>query len=194
MAHAAVTDADDVRTVGGTEPANDKASLPDAVKAAANGEKLGDEEQDEALAWMLSDEGDATQNYRHLQINVGTKATPKWVPWVIQNVERETLRQIERAASGNRQQRRQGADADRADANVRVVAAATISPDLDHVADVKGIQRAPDPLYHRMQALKWRFRNKPGLIDQIAGEVMDVSGYDDEDVQASGAEEAAAGN
>ena len=31
--------------------------------------------------------------------------------------------------------------------------------------------------------LKHRFRRKPGLIDQLAGRIMDLSGYDEEDVR-----------
>lgn len=168
--------------------------LPEAVEAVSTG-RADAEQADEALAWLLSDEGgDGSFITKVLELNIAGGSAERWIKWTIRSVDRDVLRSIQRAAAGNRSQRRQGnTDPDAGEANLRIVANATIAPDLDAVVARKGIGEAPDPMYARITVLRHRFRDKPGLIDQIAGEVLDLSGYDDEDVRES-QEVKAAGN
>lgn len=169
-------------------------ATPPEVKKAAQTSNLTQDEQDTALAWLLSDESDAATVTKNLRLNVGSSKNPQWIPWTIRSTDREVLRSLQRSTGGSRAARRAGtAEIDPGEANLKIVAHATVNPDLAAAAKAKGIQDAPDPLYAPMQVLRWRFRDKPGLIDQIAGFVMEASGYDDEDVQES-EEVVAAGN
>jgi hypothetical protein len=163
-------------------------------KAGQAGAKvLSPEEQLDALDWLLSDETEEEQQAprRLLKLNVGTDEQPKIIDWVITTLDAETFNQIRaqaRLESGNRQVRRQrGRGRDEIDFDVtvynqRVVAAATVEPDLDEAVKAKFSQPAADPLFYKVELLKARFRNKPILLDQVAGEVMLFSGADEDDV------------
>jgi hypothetical protein len=105
------------------------------------------------------------------------------------DIEEDTLAQINRmgAANVNRQQRRQRSKAvDTTMTNARVVAAGTVYPDLTQLCRDKGIA---DPA----MLVRMKFRRKPGLLIQLAGEVLTLSGFDDDDVRES-QEVVAAGN
>lgn len=153
--------------------------LDAAARAGKGREKLTDGEKADALEWFLSDtpqdDEDASDT---IELNVGTRRRPKWIEWEIQSVDRDLLRKIRRDSSQqSRRQRVMGQtdiDADRA--NLRIVVEGTIKPDLRAAAQQLGLVDPAD-------AVKRRFARKPGLIDQIAGEIMSISGFDDEDVR-----------
>jgi hypothetical protein len=66
--------------------------------------------------------------------------------------------------------------------NLRMVAAATVEPDLRRRRERKGVEAA-DPLYGPVRTAQAQFGGKPGIVDQIAGKVMLLSGYDEDDVR-----------
>jgi hypothetical protein len=167
------------------EASTPTSTSPEAlVKQAAAQKRLDAEEQSIALDWFLSDEPDGSESQtRTIEINVGSPTQEKWIPWEIRAVDLDTLRRIRRQAMGNRAQRRTGGEIDEVAANLRIVVEGTVTPDLLQAAKTLGIADASE-------ALRQRFSRKPGLLGQIAGEIMSLSGYDDEDVR----EAAAAGN
>lgn len=149
-----------------------------AARVADGREKLTADEQVDATEWFLSDTDDTDDTYS-FQINVGTPTKKKWVEWTIQPVDQDELRRIRRnSQQGNRRARRAGGtgELDGDKANVEIVVRGTISPDLREAAKARGIVDPAD-------AVRFRFKRKPGLIDQIAGEIMALSGYDDDDVR-----------
>jgi hypothetical protein len=89
----------------------------------------------------------------------------------------------------NRQARRAGQEPeiDASMLNLRMVALATIEPDLQHAAKVKGVAAA-DPLHGPVMLLRSKFARRPGLVDQIAGKIMLFSGYDEADVRRASPE------
>jgi len=159
-----------------SEPSEDLKGA-DLIGAAATGKKLSPKETEDALEWFLSNEDqDFTQE---LSLNVGSPAKPKWINWEIKTVDLDTLRRIRRQSqAGSRAQRRgaQAGEIDEVEANLRIVLEGTASPDLHDIAKQMG---DIDPA----ETLKRRFSHKPGLIGQISGEIMSISGYDDEDVR-----------
>jgi len=166
-----------------------KVTPDEAVTRAAelDGKKgdaqLPGEVEDAALAWFLDDE--EPEFTRTLEINVGTDDEPKWIPWTIRALDADEIRKLNRQ-SENRSARRGGPQGERDPdlASRRIVAAATVKPDLVEIARQKGVQLAHgDDLWAPMQVLQWRFRAKPGLIVQLANDVFGLSGYDDEDIR-----------
>jgi len=151
---------------------------PPAIKKAAADEKLSDEEHADALDWFLGDDDEDTEEFpvKKLQINVSVTDRPKWIEWHIRPLNADEMRQIERLSVGNRADRRSGVQGDATKQNLLIVVEATVFPDLREAALGKGIQ---DATY----VLKHRFRAKPGLLTQIAGEVMLFSGFDSDDVR-----------
>jgi hypothetical protein len=186
---ASTQDREDVRRVGDGISSRKPDDLPESVEKLATQAprtraQVDDETASDALEWLLSDAGDDEESIstRSIEINVGTPQMPNWISWTIRNVDRVLLRQLQDQRSGSRAQRRGGqmvGDMDPERTALRIVSHGTVEPDLDKAADVKKVQRTPDPHYHRMQILAHRFRNKPGLIDQLAGEIFDLSGYDE---------------
>lgn len=157
-------------------------STAEVLAAAANAAK-GKKEQFEgdelvdATDWFLSDT-DETDLTHTFQINVGSIKQKRWIDWTVKPVDMDRLRKIRRQAQqGNRMQRRAGnSEFDEVTANVQIVLDGTISPDLRQAAQQIGVA---DPGI----AVRSRFAHKPGLLAQIAGEIMSISGYDDEDVR-----------
>jgi hypothetical protein len=151
------------------------------VAAASQGGKLSNEEQSSALQWFLSDEPDAGEvATRELELNVGSSDEPRWIAWVIRPIDESVIRAARREANGPRAQRRTGGEGDEARGQARIVVAGTVTPDL--VAAAKQ-QNIPDPAV----AVRRRFSHKPGLLTQISGEIMSLSGFDDEDVREASA-------
>ena len=169
-------------TVAKAEP------YPPTVKKAAENEPLTEEEQADALDWFLGDEEEDSDELpvKKLQINVSTTARQKWVEWHIRPLNADEMRQIDRMSAGNRADRRSGTQADATKQNLLIVVEATVYPNLREIALGKQIQ---DATY----VLKHRFRDKPGLVTQIAAEVMLFSGFDSDDVREA-VEVRAAGN
>jgi hypothetical protein len=157
----------------------------EAVRLASEGRPLEPDAVDEATAWFLSDEEE--EETEVVQLNIGSTEEPRWINWTIRSVDAEVLRRIQRAGQSRAQRRRGGgmlaADVDMQDANARIVVEGTVKPNLAEIAHKKGVQESADPTSASMMVLKHRFRRKPGLIDQLAGRIMDLSGYDEEDVR-----------
>lgn len=183
-------------------PKQDQAKAPsqrDAVKDVQDAH-LGDQEneptrgEDSELAqlakdsphtiesatdWFLDPEED--DETRYFEINVGL-AKPKWVRWGVTAIQRERIKEIRKMTDGNRASRRSGgAEPDDMAQNLRIAVEGTVEPDLSR----EDVRRAPNgqPFPSKEDALQYRFRKKPGLIDQIAAEVLAASGYDDEDIR-----------
>ena len=147
--------------------------------AVANGTAEDDGDEWAAVTeWLLADESEVLTLKLKLRVG-GTDADPKIIPWIIRAVGIDVIRSAEREAAGNRQQRRNGEGYDELKANLRVVVEGTVQPDLKAAARAKGLAD-PTMLVQR------RFAFKPGLIAQIAGEIMSVSGFDADDVRAAG--------
>lgn len=152
---------------------------PELIKAAAADEKLSDAEIISATEWFLTD--DSEESFTHtIQINVGPPDKEMWIEWTIEAVDLDTLKRIRKAAQGGtKAEKRRNAAAgelDEVEANIRIVVEGTVAPDLRAIANEA---RLVDPA----DVLRRKFRRKPGLLGQISGEIMSISGYDDEDVR-----------
>jgi hypothetical protein len=164
----AAAGADGVRNSVQPSPAS---ALPDSIDKLSAGRKVTDEERLDALDWFLSDEDEDAEITHTLEINVGSATKDRWVEWVIQPIDSDELRRIQQLGQ-NRSQRRRGAtpaDPDMAETNRRIVIAGTVHPDLRDAAQRKGVA---DPSV----ALNHRFRHRPGVVAQIAGEILALSG------------------
>lgn len=155
----------------------------EAVKAvgdASDGERVDSATRSKATEWFMSpiEEAVATHDF---EINVGGQSKrnpPNYVPITVQVLGRERIREIRREAS---MPNRSGEDeVNEIEANLKIAVEGLLDPDLSkpEVRRVGG-QDFLDPA----DALSARFAFKPGLIDQIAGEVVKISGYDDKDVR-----------
>ena len=145
-------------------------------------EDISEEEQGDATAWMLSsfdgDEGPAVQ---HLIINVGSREEPKKIPWTVQSLQRDAIAKIREAVEG-KESRRRGAslgimgDPEAAfRGNLRIVLAGTLEPDIKQLAAAKN---TPPEWF-----LRGAFAQKGGLIDYLAGEILSLSGFDEDAVE-----------
>jgi hypothetical protein len=165
------------------EEVAEKRPVHEVVAAAADAERTGKKsdlsnvEQADALAWFLSDT-DSTPMEHTFQINVGSLKNKKWVDWTVKPVDMDRLRRIRKQSqSSDRRARFTGnQDYDEVNANVAIVVEGTVSPDLRAASKQIG---TVDPAI----AVRSRFQHKPGLLAQIAGEIMAISGYDDDDVR-----------
>jgi hypothetical protein len=154
----------------------------DVAAKIARGRKetLSTEEQADALDWFLADSDDEDDTHS-FQINVGTMKHKKWVTWTVRPVDPDKLRRIRRASAGNRMTRRAGNNEfDEVAANIAIVVEGTVYPDIRAAAKEKGMV-APE------EWVRIRFRRRPGLLTQIAAEVMSCSGYDEDDIREADA-------
>jgi hypothetical protein len=161
-----------------------KATGAEAVKKAAQrGSNLSDEEADAATEWLLSeDPAVAPEATRKLTINVGTADEPNEIPWVIRAIDGVVLREIQRSTNNPRAIRRGGGEPDQMEVHARTVVAGTVLPDLA-AASRKAAEGRNQTAKATHVFLAQRFEHKPGLIPQIAAEIMQLSGFDDTDVR-----------
>jgi hypothetical protein len=157
----------------------------DSRDAVANGE--GDEFDLAAVQeWLLSDEAEV--NTRMLRVRLGgSDDQPIIAPWYIKAIGVDTIRSAEREASGANRQQRRGAQPqyDELKATLRIVVEGTVAIGSPDAPDLKALARGKqlsDPVIF----LQRKFAFRPGVIAQIAGEVMALSGFDQEDVRAAG--------
>jgi hypothetical protein len=158
-----------------------------AMELVADGKVTGSDDEkaqleNDALAWFLDDEDPVIE--RSYTVNVGTDEKPQAIVVRLRALEADEITRIE---SGDLSGRRRGrnTEPDSNETNARIVAASMVSPDLATVAKQKGINDSiGDPLWARVQVLKWRFRKQPGLIARLSVNVMSLSGFDDADVKA----------
>jgi hypothetical protein len=173
-------------------PDDDDLTARDVVRQAAeNPDELTPEQIVDAMDFLLDDDPANEQPLEDtIELNVGTPARPVWMKWKIRAIAEDTLAQINRmgAAAANRQARRRGqqAQGDSTMTNARIVAAGTVEPDLVQACRERGI--ADPAILVRLQ-----FKRKPGLLLQLSGEVLSLSGFDDADLRES-KEVLAAGN
>ncbi|HTE59509.1 MAG TPA: hypothetical protein VK631_04110 [Solirubrobacteraceae bacterium] len=159
----------------------DEATQQDSVREVASGKtEMTEDRYADTIAFLLSDTVEV--ELKRLNVRVGgTEEEPKKVPWLIKAIDTEVIRSAEReATSGNRSARRTGqAEYDELKANLRIVVEGTHKPDLKALAKQQGIADA-------VILLRRQFMNRPGIIPQIAGEIMALSGFDSDDVRAAG--------
>ncbi len=138
-----------------------------------------------ATDWFLSTDEEEVA-WAWVPVNVAPAgAKEKIVEFKIQVVDRDEIRALRKQAE---QTNASGArEINEMEANLRIVVEGFMEPDLHDEKNrtIRG-QRFADPA----DALKARFAHKPGLIDQLATKVMEISGYDEADVK----EVRAAGN
>ncbi|MET0604177.1 MAG: hypothetical protein ABW167_19490 [Baekduia sp.] len=154
---------------------------------AAQGVNSGKDELSEkeivgALDYFLATEQDAevTVEPTELKLNVGTKGERKLIRWVIAPVEDTRITAIRKeSVKGTRAQRRSGqAEVDETLVSRKLVVEGTVDPDPRELARTMGLSDTADAIH----AFFKRF-GKTGLITQISGEILSVSGWDDEDLQ-----------
>lgn len=146
-----------------------------AVAALGREKPVTETEAQSALDWFLSDAPeDLGEAVKTIEINVGSSDRERWISWTIRAVDIDELRRIQRLASGRARRGKEG-DSE-IEGNLRVIVEGTADPDLYAAAKMRGIA---DPA----TALRMRFKNKPGLLGQIAGEIMALSGFDGDDVR-----------
>ncbi len=151
----------------------------EAVKEVAEAkqpDRLPPAMQSSALDWFLSGEpvGGTTGNRATVRVNVGSEDDPKWIDWVLKPVSMDSLRAIRQRASSTREAKRTG-NMDEFRMNLEIVAISTVDPPLGEVAAANGIDA--------IEALRERFGNSPGIITQLSGKVLGISGFDEDDVQ-----------
>lgn len=165
-----------------------KDTYTEARERAVDGE--ADEVDYEAIQeWLLSDEAEV--NTRELTVRLGgSDKKPLMAPWFIRAVGVDVIRSAEREAAGNRSQRRDpnAPQYDELKANLRIVVEGTVgigkAPwdgglDPKQLAQQKGLR---DPTTWLARKLQFR----PGIIAMLAGQIMALSGFDQEDVRAAG--------
>lgn len=169
------------RPVAEQNTEGEQRSTPEVLAAAAreaNGSKteaLKVEEVADATEWFLSD----TEEYleHEFQINVGSLSKKRWVTWTVRPVDADKIRRIRRQSQPRSAARRGNTtEFDEVAANIAIVVEGTVIPDVRAAALQKGLRDPAD-------WVRARFQHKPGLLTQIAGEIMSCSGYDDEDVR-----------
>lgn len=180
-------------TLRGARDENEPLTPEAAVAAAAAGgdAKKGEhavagmsaEDRASALAWFMEDDsesGDEPLTYT-FSINVAGPDEPeRLLNWTIRALDMDTIDSVrQRARGGSRANRRRGelGEVNEMRAALGIVAAATVDPNLEEV------RRAKPQFVNNEMVLQHRFRHKPGLILQISGKVMELSGYDEDDVK-----------
>lgn len=173
------------------EQANEQVAEPtpklDAMRRAAahdpkdKGPELDNETIMSATDWFLSDEDDEDIT-RTFELNVGV-GKDKWVRWTVRALDRDRIRDL-RKLGMSRATRRSGGEADDMRVNLLIATEGSVVDFTDpRVRSYKANDGTVGELIAPEDVLRYRFRKKPGLIDQIAGEVLSTSGYDDDDVR-----------
>lgn len=155
-----------------------------AVEVARDrgGRALSEAERTSALDWFLNEDpraaADETQT---VELNFGTQDDPQWVPWTIKPVAMETMRAVRRKAANTRAARQTG-EVDEYRVNLEIVVEGTVDPDVKEAARLlhsEGRFPTADPV----DAMRAKFASKPGYVAQLAGKIMTLSGFNDEDVR-----------
>lgn len=182
------------------ERTDEHATTREAVRLAADigsgqikGGELTSDAQARAIDWFLSDE--EIPMSRTLDVNIGTPDRRYVIPWTITAISGEQIKQARKLSEegGTRaaiaRARRSGTppEVDSQEANARILVAGSVEPDFRELAKMKmekqGVKAPPDSDSPAVMLLKYRLAHKPGLIDLLAGEVLSLSGYDDDDIQ-----------
>lgn len=163
-------------------------------QALAHGERVRDSEQTAALDFFLSDaEVNDDDLDEEMWLNIGGPERedggaedpahpPRWMKWVVRPIGEDVIdaarKMSERPRRGRRRRGAPDIDTDNAMVAARIVAAATVEPDPAEIAQRLNIA---DPAL----AIRRRFDRlgKGGLVTQISGRVLSISGYDEDDVR-----------
>lgn len=180
MATAYTDQAGQLKDLGEGDEHEQRAGMA-AVEAAREGRKLTDGEATSALDWFLNEDPSAAAEETELkELNFGTQDNPKWVPWTIKAVPMETMRSIRKKAQGTRLARTTG-ETDEYRVNLEIVVEGTVDPPIKEATATLNREGrfSGDPV----DALRAKFQPKPGYIAQLAGAIMTLSGFNDEDVR-----------
>jgi hypothetical protein len=188
-------DPDDVDVVSVTDK---KPGIPTAVKKLAEGAEVSAADVTSATDWFLERADDPSpDSLRHthdLDVNVGglNEGVKRIVRWVITSVDpteeeriRKAVLQLSRRGKGRNAQLT-AEDLDEGEFQARMVVAGSVDPNFWEIAESSARYaqyKAPDRYSAPVAALKWGLRHKPGLIQQIAGHIGAMSGYDNDDVK-----------
>lgn len=141
-------------------------------------ENLTGTETASALAWFMSTDVEQVAS-AILPVNVAPAGhDTHMIDFKIQVVDRERINTIRKEASKTNAAGVE--EINDLEANLQIAAEGLIEPDLSK--DANRVVRGNRYL-SAADALSARFAYKPGLIDQIAGAVVKISGYDDNDVK-----------
>jgi len=143
-------------------------------------DRIAPEEQMSALAWLLSDDvRDAPVGYCDLKLDVG-QAEERWITWRVRSIDGDELRHIQHQVANSRAAR--AGRVDDLELHCQVVARATVEPDINQAvkqyAESHGHAGLDAPRF-----IRDRFSHKPGLVPQISAQIMELSGFDDAQVQ-----------
>jgi hypothetical protein len=148
----------------------------EVLAALAADKPVNQAEASSALEWFLSEEPEEDEAQTHtIELNVGVGDQQHWITWIVRPIDSDELRRIQRQTANLRRRGRQDDLAIDQLGNLKVIIAGSVEPDIQAIAD----QKAKQPEAVLLQ----RFVKKPGLIAQLAGQIMALSGFDDEDVR-----------
>ena len=161
---------------GREERSHEDRTTPEVLSDLGRDHPVSESEATSALEWFLSEDPDEEIEPTHvLELNVGVGDNPKWVRWTVRPIDTDELRRIQRTTSALRRRGRQDDLAIDQLGNLKIIIAGSVDPDVEEVARQQGL--TPEAM------LQKRFRTKPGLIAQMSGQIMALSGFDDEDVR-----------
>jgi hypothetical protein len=150
--------------------------VPEVLEALAASKEISQSEASSALDWFLSEDPDEDVEQTHqIELNVGVGEREHWIKWTVRPIDSDELRRIQRQTAALRRRGRQDDLAVDQLGNLKVIVAGSVDPDIQALAEQQGKQ--PESI------LLKRFVKKPGLIAQLAGQIMALSGFDDEDVR-----------
>lgn len=157
-------------------------ALPDVLKAAQRGEKLFEGEVKSALDWVMERQDSPSQGpvTKAFKLNLGTATAPQFVRWEVGPVEDNLISKIRKASTeGTKaQKRRHEAEVNEFKVATKMVTAGTIDPDVRVLANEMGTGPDPSDAVHAFFARA----QKTGLIVQLSGEILNLSGYDEDDI------------
>lgn len=140
-----------------------------------------------ATDWFLNPDEEESIAWATLPINVAPAGRKEnIVNFKIQVVDRDEIKRMRKEATIQKPDGME--EIDEMEANLRIAVEGLLDPDIkndEKLRNVRGEQYM-DP----GDALRARFAHKPGIIDQIAGKIVQISGYNSADVK----EVKAAGN
>lgn len=172
----------DIEREGASQPKSPAAEAKELIERVAEGTgQPTEDDQAAALDYLLRafhEEISDEELQDKLWVNVGTPRKPNKILWIIRPLERAEIRRIEESVASRRdiQAGKQASPDLRYQTSLRIVTEGTVVPDLRAGAAKIGLASPGDFLE---EALK----KKSGLIEQLAGEVYGLSGYDQSDVQ-----------
>lgn len=175
----------------GEQPETAEAAGSRLIERVADSAELNEQDQQDAVDFLLAAFNETLPDdtfQDRLYVNVGTPRKPKKILWVIRALSRPEIRRIEEGVARSRdvQQGRNASPDLRYQTSLRIVVEGTVSPPLNELAVGIGIVSG-------IEFLEESLKMKSGLIEQLAGEVYGLSGYDQTDV-SDATEVKAAGN